>query len=315
MEKVSAGSRDKITILTDNMKNRLIGKDDVIRKVITVLLAGGHVLLEDVPGVGKTSLARALSDSLSCSFSRIQCTPDTMPSDITGLSVYHMEKGEFEVIPGPVVNQIVLADEINRTSPKTQASLLEAMEERQVTIDGNTIPIPEPFMVIGTQNPMEMAGTYPLPEAQLDRFMMKLSVGYPTKDSSVQIASEFLKGVLHQKTEQVLGADDIVAMKDEVTKVTIHQDLVDYAVSVIEETRKHHSIKCGASTRALLDLLRAAQARAYIEGRDYCIPLDIMETAKDVLPHRMILSAEAKMNKITQDTVILQILNNHPVPQ
>ncbi len=315
MEKISVGARDKIELLTNNMKNRLIGKDDVIRKVITVLLAGGHVLLEDVPGVGKTSLARALADSLSCSFSRIQCTPDTMPSDITGLSIYHMEKGEFEVLPGPIVNQIVLADEINRTSPKTQASLLEAMEERQVTIDGNTIPIPEPFMVIGTQNPMEMAGTYPLPEAQLDRFMMKLSVGYPAEESSVQIASEFLNGSLHAKTEQVLGAEDIISMKTEVNGVEIHKDLVDYAVKVIEETRKHHSIKCGASTRALLDLLRASQARAYIEGRDYCIPLDIMETAKDVLPHRMILSAEAKMNKMTQETVILQILNNHPVPQ
>lgn len=315
MEKVTEGSREKITLLADNMKNRLIGKDDVIRKVITVLLSGGHVLLEDVPGVGKTSLARALSDSLSCSFSRIQCTPDTMPSDITGLSVYHMEKGEFEVLPGPIVNQIVLADEINRTSPKTQASLLEAMEERQVTIDGNTIPIPEPFMVIGTQNPMEMAGTYPLPEAQLDRFMMKLSVGYPSVDNSVIIATQFLSGHLHQVTKPVIDAKDIIAMKKEVAGVEIHKDLVNYAVSIIEETRNHHGIKCGASTRALLDLLRAAQARAYIDGRNYCIPLDIMETAKDVLPHRMILSAEAKMNKSTQETVILQILNNHPVPQ
>ncbi|WP_408072158.1 AAA family ATPase [Butyrivibrio sp. JL13D10] len=315
MEKVFNGAGEKIQILADNMKNRLIGKDDVIRKVITVLLSGGHVLLEDVPGVGKTSLAKALSDSLSCSFARIQCTPDTMPSDITGLSVYHMDKGEFEVIPGPVVNQIVLADEINRTSPKTQASLLEAMEERQVTIDGNTITIPEPFMVIGTQNPMEMAGTYPLPEAQLDRFMMKLSVGYPSQDSSIKIAEEFLGGSLHGETEQVLGAEDIIAMKNEVTKVEIHKDLVNYAVSIIEDTRKNHSIKCGASTRALLDLLRAAQARSYIEGRDYCIPMDIIESAKDVLPHRMILSADARMNKITQETVILQILNNRPVPQ
>ena len=315
MEEVHSNSGEKIAALANNMKYHLIGKDDVIRKVITVLLAGGHVLLEDVPGVGKTSLAKALAGSLSCSFSRIQCTPDTMPSDITGLTIYHMDTGEFEVVPGPVVNQIVLADEINRTSPKTQASLLEAMQERQVTIDGNTIPIPEPFMVIGTQNPMEMAGTYPLPEAQLDRFMMKLSVGYPSRDSSLKIASEFLNGSLHSKTKQVVKAEDIISIKDEVKKVKIHKDLIDYAVSIIEETRKHHGIKCGASTRALLDLIRAAQARSFIEGRDYCIPIDIVETAKDVLPHRMILSAEARMNKITQETVILQILNNHPVPQ
>jgi MoxR-like ATPase len=306
---------DKIGVLTENMKKRLIGKDDVIRKAVTCLLAGGHVLLEDVPGVGKTSLARALSDSLSCSFARIQCTPDTMPSDITGLSVYHMQKGEFEVVPGPIVNQIVLADEINRTTPKTQAALLEAMEEKHVTIDGKTISIPEPFMVIGTQNPMEMTGTYPLPEAQLDRFMMRLSIGYPSEADSVRIAQEYLKGELHQTTQQVLTAEDITEMKNEVAKVTIHQDLVEYAVRIIEATRNHHNIKCGASPRALLDFLRASMARAYILGRDYCIPLDMLETAKDVLPHRLILSAEARMNKMTQETVMLSILNSISVPQ
>ena len=306
---------EKVNKLYLNMQKRLIGKDEVIRKVITSLLAGGHLLLEDVPGVGKTTLARALADSLSCSFARIQCTPDTMPSDITGLSVYHMHKGEFEIVPGPVVNQIVLADEINRTTPRTQSALLEAMEERQVTIDGRTIPIPEPFMVIGTQNPMEMTGTYPLPEAQLDRFMMKISLGYPGKDDSVRIAHEFLKGSLHGATDQVLSGADIEGMKEEIKQIQIHQDLIDYAVSIVDATRNHHYIKCGASPRALLDFIRASQARAYLEGRDYCIPLDIIETCKDVLPHRLILSSEARMNKMTAQAVLLQILNNNPVPQ
>ncbi len=306
---------EKLVGLFSNMQQRLIGKDEVIKKVIVCLLSGGHVLLEDVPGVGKTTLARALADSLSCSFSRIQCTPDTMPSDITGLSVYHMQKGEFEVVPGPIVNQIVLADEINRTTPRTQAALLEAMEERQVTIDGNSIAIHEPFMVIGTQNPMEMTGTYPLPEAQLDRFMMKISLGYPGRDESVRIADGYLKGSLHAETKPVLGAEDVEAMKEEVKQVQIHSDLIDYAVGIIESTRGHHYIKCGASPRALLDFLSAAQARAYIEGRDYCIPLDIIDTAKDVIPHRLIMSAEAGMNKMTGEGVILQILNNSPVPQ
>ncbi len=306
---------EKLVGLFSNMQQRLIGKDDVIKKVIVCLLSGGHVLLEDVPGVGKTTLAKALADSLSCSFSRIQCTPDTMPSDITGLSVYRMQKEEFEVVPGPIVNQIVLADEINRTTPRTQAALLEAMEERQVTIDGNSIPIPEPFMVIGTQNPMEMTGTYPLPEAQLDRFMMKISLGYPGRDESIRIADGFLKGSLHAQTQAVLDSKDVEAMKEEVRKVQIHADLIDYAVGIVEATRGHHYIKCGASPRALLDFLSAAQARAFIEGRDYCIPLDIVEIAKDVIPHRLIMSAEAGMNKMTGEGVILQILNNSPVPQ
>jgi MoxR-like ATPase len=306
---------EKLVGLFSNMQQRLIGKDEVIKKVIVCLLSGGHVLLEDVPGVGKTTLARALADSLSCSFSRIQCTPYTRPSDISGLSVYHMQKGDFEVVPGPIVNQIVLADEINRTTPRTQAALLEAMEERQVTIDGNTIAIPEPFMVIGTQNPMEMTGTYPLPEAQLDRFMMKIFLGYPGRDESVRIADGFLKGSLHAETKPVLGAEDVETMKEEVKQVQIHSDLIDYAVGIIESTRGHHYIKCGASPRALLDFLSAAQARAYIEGRDYCIPLDIIDTAKDVIPHRLIMSAEAGMNKMTGEGVILQILNNSPVPQ
>ncbi len=301
--------------LKDNIGKRLIGKDDLIRKMLTALLAGGHVLLEDVPGVGKTTLARALADSVDCSFARIQCTPDTMPSDITGVSVYHMHTGEFEVIPGPVVNNIVLADEINRTSPKTQAALLEAMEERQVTIDKTTIPLPEPFMVIGTQNPVEMTGTYPLPEAQLDRFMMKLSVGYPSADGAVRMAKEFLAGTLHEKTQPVMDVGALLEMKEEVKNVMAHDDLVQYASDLVEATRHHHDIACGASPRALLELLRASQAAAYINGRDYLIPQDIIDTAKDVLPHRLLLSAEARMNRITRYAALLQVINTTTVPK
>lgn len=307
--------RENVEKLVDNISKRLIGKRDIIDKVIIVLLAGGHVLLEDVPGVGKTTLAKALADSLECSFSRIQCTPDTMPSDITGVSIYNAKKSEFEVNLGPIVNQIVLADEINRTSPKTQAALLEAMEERQVTIDGNTIPIPEPFMVIGTQNPKEMTGVYPLPEAQLDRFMMKLSLGYPSTEGAVEISKSFLSGAMAGPIERVLTPAQIRQMKDELGMVKIHDDLIDYCVKLVEATRKNTNINCGASTRALLDLMRASQARAYIDGRDYCIPLDIIEMAKCVLPHRLILSSEAKMNRLSNETVLIQILNSIPTPR
>ena len=191
--------------LKDNIEKRMVGKGDVVDKIIIALLAEGHILLEDVPGVGKTTVANALADSVSLSFARIQCTPDTMPSDITGISIYDSKKGEFSVMPGPVVNNIVLADEINRTSPKTQSALLEVMEECRVTIDGNAIEVPQPFMVIGTQNPVDMAGTYPLPEAQLDRFMIKLSVGYPDTKASDDMAERFLLGQLHEETSPVLS--------------------------------------------------------------------------------------------------------------
>ena len=230
-------------------------------------------------------------------------------------STADMHTGEFEVIPGPVVNNIVLADEINRTSPKTQAALLEAMEERQVTIDKTTIPLPEPFMVIGTQNPVEMTGTYPLPEAQLDRFMMKLSVGYPSAESAAVMAKEFLAGTLHEETRPVMDVKTLLEMKEEVRGVMVHDDLVQYASDLVEATRHHHDISCGASPRALLELLRASQAAAWISGRDYLIPQDIIDTAKDVLPHRLLLSAEARMNRITRYAALLQVINTTTVPK
>ncbi len=298
----------KITELIENMQKRLLGKDEVIKSAVTCLIAGGHLLLEDVPGVGKTSLAKALADSVSVSFSRIQCTPDTTPSDITGLSIYSPARESFQVVPGPVLNNIVLADELNRTSPKTQSALLEVMEEHRVTIDGHEYPVPEPFMVIGTQNPSDMAGTYPLPESQLDRFMIKLSLGYPDSAASEDIARRFLSGELHDKTTSVLSGQDIISMQREACKVSIHDNLRTYAVSIIEATRNKAEISCGASTRALLAMLRCSQALAYMEGRDYCIPEDIANAARLTIPHRLILTAEARLSRVTKTDMVKKIL-------
>ena len=305
---------EKIKTLEQNMQQRIVGKPDLIAAVITTLLAGGHLLLEDVPGVGKTSLAKALADSLSLSFARIQCTPDTTPSDITGLSVYNPADRAFQVVPGPVVNSIVLADELNRTSPRTQSALLEVMEEHRVTIDGKPIPVPEPFMVIGTQNPAEMAGTYPLPESQLDRFMVRLSVGYPNPAAEEDMARRFLEGRLHSETRPVLTARDIAQMKDEVRKVTIHESLRSYCVKIVESTRTKPEISCGASPRALLALLRYAQALAFMDSRTYCIPEDIAEAAARTLPHRLILTAGARLSRMTKEEMVRTILSQVKVP-
>ena len=301
--------REKINILKDNMEQRIVGKGQVLDHIIVCLLAEGHFLLEDVPGVGKTSIVKALSDSLSLSFSRIQCTPDTTPGDITGFSVFDQQTASFKTLPGPVVNNIVLADELNRTSPKTQSALLEVMEEHKVTIDGTDIPVPQPFMVIATQNPKEMAGTYPIPESQMDRFMMKLSVGYPDAKSSEDMAKRFLEGNLHSKTNPVLSGEDVLNMREEVKKVSIHEELSSYAVKIVDETRTKSEISCGASPRALLSMLRCAQAIAYLADRDYCIPEDIADAAKLCLPHRITLSTEAKLSRTTADYMISQILS------
>ena len=299
---------EKVQALKDSVAQRIVGKEQLVDRVIAALLAEGHVLLEDVPGVGKTSLAKALAESMALSFSRVQCTPDTTPSDITGVSIYNSKEQAFQVVPGPVVNNIVLVDELNRTSPKTQSALLEVMEERSVTIDGQTFPVPEPFMVIGTQNPTQMAGTYPLPEAQLDRFMLKLSVGYPDSNASEDMARRFLTGSLHQATSPVLSAEDILQMRAKVKSVSVKENLQTYAVNIVEATRKHTEISCGASPRALLALLRYAQSLAFIDARDYCIPEDIAISANLTLPHRLILTTEAKVNGDTKEYLLHKIL-------
>ena len=304
---------EKVKKLKRNMEQRIVGKGDVIDKVILTLLSGGHLLLEDVPGVGKTSLAKALADSLSLSFARIQCTPDTMPSDITGLSVYSPAEGKFQVVPGPVMNNIVLADELNRTSPKTQSALLEVMEEHKVTIDGKEQLVPEPFMVIGTQNPAEMAGTYPLPESQLDRFMIRLSVGYPDPKASEDMAKRFLAGQLHDVTHPVLTARDVREMQSEIAKNSIHDDLTAYAVNIVDATRNKAEISCGASPRALLSMLRCAQALAFMDDRSYCIPEDIASAAALTLPHRLVLSSGARLSRVTGEDMIAKILSQTKV--
>lgn len=291
-----------------------VGKEEVVRKLLTCMLAGGHVLLEDVPGVGKTTLAAALAGSMSCSFGRIQFTPDTLPGDIVGMSVYNMKSGEFEHRDGVVMHQILLADEINRTSPKTQASLLEAMAEGQVTVDGEKYMLPQPFMVIATQNPVEFLGTYPLPEAQMDRFMMRLSIGYPDREQELKMATQFLDAKTPDTIVQVCDAEDVLRMKREVKAIGINDMVLGYIEDLIAATREEDRFMLGASPRAMLALVCASQAHAYIEGRDYVKPDDVKEVAEAVLLHRLVLTSEAKIRKDDAAKILRSILTKTKIP-
>lgn len=298
----------------DNMERIIVGKREVIEYALITLLAGGHLLLEDVPGVGKTTLAKTLAQTINCGFTRIQFTPDTLPSDVTGLSIYNMQTGKFEYSKGAIMNNIILADEINRTSPKTQASLLEAMEERQVTVDGVSYPLAKPFMVIATQNPVDYLGTYNLPEAQLDRFMMKISIGYPQVGDEQKMVDRFLHHQLVQKLEPVVDGKTVLLMQKEVEEVKVSQDLVTYITKLIQETRKDSNIALGASPRATLALIRASQAQAYLNGRDYCIPDDILKLTQPVLAHRIILSPEARLSQTKVEKILNSITARVPIP-
>jgi len=306
---------EKIKLLKNNIASKLVGKEEQTEYMIIALLAGGHVLLEDMPGVGKTLLSRTLADSLSCTSARIQFTPDTLPSDVTGASVFDAKDSVFKFIKGPVINQIVLADELNRTSPKTQSALLEAMEERQVTVDSVTYPIPEPFMVIGTQNPISMAGTYPLPEAQLDRFMMRIKLGPLNEEETVRMEQRFLEGRLSEPVKSVLTAEEVIEMKKEVRSVNITGELMHYIARLILATFNKEEIVTGCSPRASLSLLSASLSKAYIEGRDYVIPEDIMDMARLTLPHRLELTAQAKMGRADEDKLLSDIIRSVPVPK
>ena len=304
-----------ITELKTQINRVFVGKEEVVDHVLTCLLAGGHVLLEDAPGVGKTTLAKTLAQTVHCSFGRIQFTPDTLPSDVTGVYVYDQKTSDFVYREGPVMNQVLLADEINRTSPKTQASLLEAMAEGQVTVDGIRHELPELFFVIATQNPIEYLGTYPLPEAQLDRFMMRLRIGYPSPEAEMTMARNFLDGTNSPEGNGVCDAADVLRMREEAAAVNLSDAVLGYIREIIDLTRTDKQLSLGASPRALLSLVRASQARAYLGGKDFVRPDDVRAVAVNVLHHRVILSEEARMAGADADTVITTLVRRAKLPR
>lgn len=300
--------------IIDNIEKVIIGKRETIELVVVSLVCNGHVLIEDIPGVGKTSLVSALAKSISSTFKRIQFTPDILPSDVTGFTIYNQKSGEFEYRPGSIMSQIILADEINRTSPKTQASLLEVMEENQVTVDGITYKVPQPFMVLATQNPVEYLGTYHLPEAQLDRFFMKVSIGYPSPHEESKILSNLKFKNPIDLLDPVVDSEEIILVQNEVRNVHVDKLLRDYIVNIIGETRNHPQILLGSSLRGSISLFKASQAWAYYKGRNYVIPDDIMKMAVPVLSHRIILKQEAKIKKISTEDILNSIINDIDIP-
>lgn len=292
----------------------IVGKDEVIELLLVALFCEGHVLLEDVPGIGKTTLAKTLARTLGCSFSRIQFTPDLLPSDITGVNVFNQKSGEFEYRPGPVMAQIVLADEINRAKPRTQSALLEAMQERQVTVDGVTRPLPYPFIVLATQNPVELEGTFPLPEAQVDRFLMRLALGYPELEEERQILHRFRTADPLSELEPLVSTEDLHVANAICRQVYIHQTVENYLLALVRASRLEPTVALGISPRGTLALYRASQAFAAIHGRDYMIPDDVKRLAMPVLGHRVILNADARLRGATIQATMTQLIEQTPVP-
>ena len=298
-----------------NVERVIVGKHAEVRMALVALLCEGHILIEDVPGVGKTMLAKALSRSLGCSFRRIQFTPDLLPSDVTGLSIFNQKTHEFEFRPGPIHAQIVLADEINRATPKTQSALLECMEERQATIDGVTYEMPRPFLVIATQNPIEYEGTFALPEAQLDRFMLRLRLGYPKAVEEIVILDEQKRLHPIEAVEQVLSVEELRQMQAAIREVYVDQAVAEYIVRLVTATREHPDVYLGASPRGSLNLYRAAQAYAALDGRDYVIPDDVKHLAVAILAHRLIVKSQASLREIDPDAIVREILAQVPVSE
>ena len=300
--------------IKDNLSKVIIGKNDTLTLTIIGFLCQGHLLIEDVPGVGKTMLARSLAKSLGCTFKRIQFTPDMLPSDVTGVSIYNQSTKDFEFRPGPIHAQIVLADEINRATPKTQSALLEAMEERQVTVDGVTHVLPEPFLIMATQNPIEYEGTFPLPEAQLDRFLLRLKLGYTTLSDEIKILEEQQLNHPIQNLGSVTNVQEIINIQELVKQVYVSQAVKQYIVEIVRQTREHPDVFLGSSPRGSLGLFRASQVRAALMGREFVLPDDVKALAKVVLSHRILVNPSARMRDLNSEKILDEITYNLPVP-
>lgn len=306
--------KEIIERIHNNISNVIIGKDNTIKLIIITLLCSGHVLIEDVPGVGKTTMVSSLAKTLGLTFSRIQFTPDVLPSDVTGFTLYDIKSGKQKYQPGIIMNNIILADEINRTSPKTQSSLLEAMQESQITVDGTTYELPQPFMVLATQNPIDYIGTYPLPEAQLDRFLMKVSMGYPSLEDEISILNKFKSGYSLDLLEPVVSLKEVNFLKNEVSKVKATKPILEYITNIVRMTRDHNNLLLGVSPRGSLALLKTSQAYAMLNDRNYVLPDDVKAMTVPVLSHRLLLSPEAKLKQLTAERILKSILNSVYVP-
>ena len=304
-----------VQMLKQNIGRVVVGRDEAIELMLCALICRGHVLIEDVPGVGKTTLASSLAKSLDCSFKRIQFTPDITPSDVTGFSIVNMKTGDLEYHPGLIMSQMVLADEINRTSPKTQSSLLEVMEEGQVSVDGTTYAMPKPFIVLATQNPVDFVGTYPLPEAQLDRFFMRVSIGYPTAEEEADILERYTSGKKPMEDlRPICTSSDILRLQQEIEGVHTSREVRTYISNIAAASRRNGALQLGVSTRAAISLLRASQACAILDGRDYVMPEDVQKMAEPVLAHRLVLSPEARMRNMTAQRVLANVMGAVQVP-